>query len=374
VSRAGRDARLLGTLLLAQQVRFAAAVVGERVTQALYPDEITDAEGYHRAGVLLARDLRVGRLTPGFRLQPGTMVLRLATGVVYAVTGPSKLRGSLAFSWLGFWGVFLFHRAFAVGVKGGNRRDYARLVFFMPSLVYWPSAIGKEPWMLFSLGAAARGSAGLAAGGGRRALAAAAVGTGLAAVVRPQVAGLAATAAAGSQLVARPRGAAGRAPAVVGALAVAACSVAAARRFFRDAKAPLEGGLVSVLRHAARRTGEGRSTFVPPIVDSPLRLPAAAMTVLLRPAIVEARNPQTLAAGLETSLLTYLLVKRRGEIAAAVRRSRDEPYIAFCALYTILFVISHSGIANFGILVRQRTQLLPMVFVLLSARHGRRRP
>jgi hypothetical protein len=42
------------------------------------------------------------------------------------------------------------------------------------------------------------------------------------------------------------------------------------------------------------------------------------------------------------------------------------PYVAYVVTYTIMFVIAFSSIGNFGILTRQRTQVLPLVVVLLA--------
>ncbi len=72
--------------------------------------------------------------------------------MIYALTGPSRLGGFLVYSFIGFWGLFLFHRAARIGLPEGSQRRYALLVFFLPSLVFWPSSIGKEAVMMLSLG------------------------------------------------------------------------------------------------------------------------------------------------------------------------------------------------------------------------------
>ena len=41
----------------------------------------------------------------------------------------------------------------------GRARTYGWLVFFFPSLLYWPSSIGKEAWICFGLGLASYGVA-----------------------------------------------------------------------------------------------------------------------------------------------------------------------------------------------------------------------
>jgi hypothetical protein len=40
--------------------------------------------------------------------------------------------------------------------------------------------------------------------------------------------------------------------------------------------------------------------------------------------------------------------------------------VAFALAYTGLFILAFSAIGNFGLLTRQRTQLLPFVLVLLA--------
>src|SRR5207248_9478851 len=89
----------------------------------------------------------------------GTGFLNLLTGIVYVVMGPTKLGGFLLFSWLGFWGLYLCYRAFRIGCPEGNARRYAVLVFFLPSLLFWPSGIGKDAWMIFAVGLSAYGAA-----------------------------------------------------------------------------------------------------------------------------------------------------------------------------------------------------------------------
>ncbi len=116
----------------------------------------------------------------------GTTFLDDLTGIVYTVMGPSQLGGFLVFSFIGFWGLFLFHRAALIGFPEADQRRYALLVLFLPSLLFWPSSIGKEAVMLLSLGLCAYGSARILErlAGGWLVLAA---GLGLGYLVRPHV-------------------------------------------------------------------------------------------------------------------------------------------------------------------------------------------
>ena len=125
---------------------------------------------------------------------------------VYALIGPSKLGGFIFFSWLGFWGLFLFYRAFTIAVPHGRRRSYAHLLFFLPSLVFWPSSIGKEAWMMFSLGIAAYGvGEDPHARDVARALSSAAWACGCAGMVRPHIAALVAVSLAAAVITRKSR-------------------------------------------------------------------------------------------------------------------------------------------------------------------------
>ena len=89
----------------------------------------------------------------------GTPFIRLVTGLIYIVTKPTIFGGFVVFSWLSFLGLFFFYKAIVVGFPEANHRRYAYLVFFLPSMLYWPSSIGKEAWISFGLGLASYGVA-----------------------------------------------------------------------------------------------------------------------------------------------------------------------------------------------------------------------
>ena len=64
-----------------------------------------------------------------------------------------------AWAWLGFWGSYLFYRAFTIAFPEGRARSYARFMFLLPSFLFWPSSIGKEAWMICCIGMATYGVA-----------------------------------------------------------------------------------------------------------------------------------------------------------------------------------------------------------------------
>ncbi|HXF73614.1 MAG TPA: hypothetical protein VNO79_13530, partial [Actinomycetota bacterium] len=152
------DRRLLTLLIAALLLKLAGSVVRHFVAFSVYGG-VADAAGYDGWGTRIAERFWHGRFSTGLDSLTGTDFIRFLTGLVYTVIGPTRIGGFLVYSWLGFWGLFSFYRAFRIAVPEGRARSYAHLVLFLPSLVFWPSSIGKEAWMTFSLGIAALGAA-----------------------------------------------------------------------------------------------------------------------------------------------------------------------------------------------------------------------
>ena len=63
------------------------------------------------------------------------------------------------FGLMAFAGTWLFYRAFQVAIPDGDHYRYAKLIFLWPSLLYWPSSIGKDSWMLLLIAIASLGTA-----------------------------------------------------------------------------------------------------------------------------------------------------------------------------------------------------------------------
>ena len=219
--------------------------------------------------------------------------------MVYSLMGPSRLGGFLVYSFIGFWGLFLFHRA-ALHRAARRAANVATplLVFFLPSLVFWPSSIGKEAVMMLSLGVCAYGAARIleraAAGAGSRSPPESDSGY----MVRPHVAVVVLAALAVAILFRRRRGQ----PAGSRTGRPARHRRAARWRRWRSCSArPSIACCRSRRRRAAieasescstgRRAGtdEGGSEIDRPSPNNPLDYPNAAFSVLFRPTILEAR-------------------------------------------------------------------------------------
>jgi hypothetical protein len=322
-----RDPGLVWWLLGAQQLRTATALASyELVYRGVWRDA-TDLVDYHVAGRRIAELLEQGRLREAERMAQtvsfdtltrgprGTNLIRLLNGGLYAAIGPSRRNSFVVFSWLGFWGLYCFYRAFETAVPSGSDRVYRRFLFLSPSLLFWSGNIGKEPWMLLSLGVSALGAARALTPGARRSgLATCALGAAMTVIGRPRVP---------------------HTPAAVDDL-------------------------------TRRSSSGGDSRFQPAGMGSPRRAAVTAATVLFRPHPLEAHNRLSQAAAAEGALLFVLTLARLRWIASAVAGAPRQPYIgvAVACIGGLMFVLS--GVANFGMLARQRTPMLPFYFVLLS--------
>jgi len=94
--------------------------------------------------------------------------------------------------------------------------------------------------------------------------------------------------------------------------------------------------------------------------------PFAMLSALYRPLLIEARNPPTLIAAIEGTLLLALTIVWRRNVAAGLRQLRQTPYLLFAVLYGSMFYVVWSSISNLGILARQRVQGLPFMLLLLA--------
>ena len=334
-----------------------------------------DAGRYHDAGRDLAPLFRNGNYANLGEIS-GTRFMEILTGQIYVFTGPTRLGGFMVYSWLAFVGLYFMYRAFRLAVPDGDHRRYRLLIFLFPSLLFWPSSIGKESWMVFCLGLISFGVARLLAGhltgvivGG--------IGLWGAAIVRPHVAlvvlmGL--VAAAPVRWLTRrgetdANSALGRA---ASKLALAIFLVAAfvlvtgqAAKFFGLEKFDVESA-DEALALAQERTGQGGSEFGATPADTPLAFVTATVTVLFRPFPFEARNVQALASAAESGLLLVLFVLSARRLLRLPRSAQRRPYLLFSLIFVGGFIYAFSVIENFGILARQRVQMLPFFFALLA--------
>ena len=340
----------LGLKLVATHFRFRAAA---------------DSIQYDRVGRDLAEHFRGFdfAVDPG-RSVPGTGAVRYLTGLVHLLTGSDYFATFLLFSLMGWGGVYFFYRAFAAGLPDGRRKRYAVLVFCWPTLLYWPSSIGKEAPMLMTLGLASWGAARLLSRH-RGGLALLASGLFTSALIRPHVTLIVVAAVLVALTLRAPIGDSLVATiAKLGAIAVLVVAASLVVSATEDALGI--DNLSSGFDEASSRTSQGGSEFSADKIDSILEVPSAALTVLFRPWPTEAHSAEALLTSLEGMGLLAMLVVTSPALGRSLLRLRQRAYVAYALVYIAVFVYLFSVIANFGILTRQRSQVIPLVLALVA--------
>lgn len=366
VSRRSSEPWLAGILGVAFVAKLGGTIVRYFVAYVVYKGQ-ADAERYNVYAASQYGLWRQGLLVWEWGGKQGTQVMELITTGVYTVIGPSPLAAFVVFSSFAFWGQYLLYRAFRIALPGGNGRRYALLVLLLPSMLYWPSSIGKESWLLLFVGVTALGAAKLFnhQHGGRVLLATGALGT---ALVRPHVAVLLFAALLAAQLF-RPTGA--RSTDIltkVGGVLVlggAAFILATQSASFLGIDDLGWQGVSESVDAAGGLTVEGGSAFTPVPITSIIGIPIAIITVIFRPFPWEAHNAQLLLQSLEGVFLLILAVRAWPRLRRLPSILRRNPYVTFCVVYCSGFIWAFASFGNFGILARQRVLMIPLVLVLL---------
>ena len=348
------------------------------VITVIYND-VADAGNYSGWGAQLADVIRSGSfpaLDGSITGRTGeTERIAFVVALVYLVTGVSRYAASFVFSAICFTGQIFMWRAFRRAVPTGDSKRYALLLLFLPSMLFWPSSIGKDALMVGCVGLVSYGAAQIL--GQKVSLAGigffVAGAAGLMAI-RPHmslisVVALALGSVVGSVTGIKQRGASKsaivRLAALVALVGVGVVGVTQLGKFFAEDGAT-DTGITAALEKTQSQTTQGGSEYASVAVSSPVDLPMAVVTVLIRPFPWEARNVNGLIAASEGLLLMGLAVAGRRRLVAWAKELPRNPYLIYCAAYSFVFIILFSYIGNFGILARQRTQMMPLVLVCLA--------
>jgi hypothetical protein len=331
----------------------------------------SDARQFDTHATEIALRFLDGDYTTGLSSLTETNWMRFFTAMIYTALRPSVLAGFFIYAWMAFLGTYFFYRAFVLGVPDGDRRGYARWLFFMPSILFWPASIGKEAWMLFGLGIAAFGAAKVLRERMIPGILICGLGLGLAAIVRVPFAAIMAVGLVVAGLVrsrhsgrARPRKPLARL-ASLGVFAVITVVIVMGTGSYL-ARSGLDGLSVDeIILESADATAQGGSEFDPTPITSPIGAVVGTVTVLFRPFITEAHTPEAYGTAIEASILALCAVIRWRSFGAAFTSLRRVPYIAVALVYTAGSIFMLSAVANFGILVRARSLLFPTFLAVM---------
>jgi len=373
VARVDQDARTFRLVMASGALKLATAPLWIYVNDHYYSG-IADANGYSRVGAQVAAQIRNGDFSFHVGRVIGDGATSIITGIIYTVIGSNVLGGFFVFAFLGFVSLVLFYRAFRVALPDGDHRRYAKLVFFFPSLLFWTSAIGKDALISLGLGLGALGAARILARA-RGGFVLLGIGLGLTALIRPHVALMLFAALAVAYLVSKSKTASPLTPLakLLGAvvLVVGGLILAKLTAHFFGLQSLSVASIQHVLNQNASNTGGLNSRQYGSIVAtsvslSPTSIPKDIYYVLIRPLPFQAHGLTQLASSLENTFLVALLIVSWRRLASAFTAMRRHPYLLLVALYSLVWIILFASIGNLGILVRERTSLLPLLLVLVS--------
>ena len=367
---------LVRVMLIGLLVRFGMAFVHLAVGFWFYGGQL-DFPGYHRSGVNIGRGFFQGDL--------GDTLIGNLHGIYYLIVGPGIVGMVLLSGIIGFLGSYLFLRAFDLEFRNAGIRDtrfLALSLFLLPSLTYWAILLGKDSWIFLFLGWVSYAFVNLLKRFSLSYLSGLLIGIGAIAAIRLPVAGIVAFAAGFAWLL--REGQSGPAaifrplryvfyPVVIVGLLIGVLSVYLARyeSFLMDASLFESALQLAVHKHVGLSIDAGGSSLGIGITRSSkgavLRyLPFGMFSFLFRPLIFEAHNALALVAALESTFYLVLVLWRRRSLIAAMRCIFSRPFVGFCTVTFFFLLVILSLEANFGVIVRHRTMVLPFLFILLA--------
>ncbi len=337
------------------------------IIQAVYHG-VADANGYYGAGKVFAPLFRSLQFPPLHSPYFGTPFINWTTGILFALIGSTLLGGFVVHSALAFVGGWYFYKAFRIAFPDGDHRLFAILIFYLPSMWYWPSSLGKDSLVMLFLGLAVYGVALLFRGGMLRGFVPASLGLLGAFMIRPPIATALMVAAAAAFLLRPARRRSPQITALTWLVMVPMLSLIAFFTVTHTAAYLGNSNAVEAFQAAQStefHTGLTGSNFTPPNPLSPVGFPEAVITTNFRPFPWEAGGLFPTLTSLEGVVLGLLIVLRRRQIWRGLARWRTNGMMLFASAAFLAFSVILSSLSNFGLLARQRTQVLPFLFMLI---------
>ena len=279
-------------------------------------------------------------------------------------------------------GTVFFYRAFATTFPEADRRRYAVLVFLFPSLLFWTADVGKESIMLFALGLTAYGMA-LALRSRPIGFLYVVLGGALALVIRPDELVILVIGFAIAMLVRavvrsdHPRAQhplSMLATLLFVAVAVVVTSLVAAHFVHTLTQSGFSNALTKLSKNN-QGTGAGFGSSSVAYSSNPLTYPRDLYSVLFDPLFFSAHSLTQVFASLENVLVLVVTLISIPRLRHVPRACMQRPYVLLALFYSAVFIFAFAALGNLGLITRERTLLLPLLFVVLAlpvAREGRR--
>jgi len=362
--------------------RFLVPRVGEWIAAALFagfglrllaavPRLLSGADAYiyQQYGELIAQSLRSFEFAIDTgRGIPGTGAVRYFAGIVNVFTFSNFLATYLVFVVIAFAGSVFLLLGVQRALTASQFRLAAALIAFSPTMMFWPSSMGKESISIFGIGVTFYGASRLY---DRQWSGALPIVFGVFAVgmVRPHVAVVVLSGLL-IGLLARESHTRGRLASHSAVLIVVLLS----SMWAVDGSAGLFGlesldgfsDVSAALDFTQERTSQDSAEFTAARVRSVTDYPLGIVTVLFRPFPWEVSSGLALISAIEGMVLFGLALFAIPGCVTHVRQIAQRGQLLFAGGFTAIFVYLFAAIGNFGILTRQRSQVIPFVLIFVA--------
>lgn len=332
-------------------------------------DGAADSILYHEHGQILAQYFKVFDFSIMDRYVvrgEGTTSLAHITGLLYSVL-PANIAGAFFFfSALAFTGAILCYCAARVAWPEADLRYYRLCVLFLPSILFWPAALGKDAWILCWSGLVAWGWVAFIRKGRLSGLLWIAVALWLLQLVRPHIAAFLSL----SIVIAYILHSTTRERSLITWLASGIVIVLIGFYMVQSGAAFLglddlsPESLEAAMSEVQENTTQGGSRYKVVSIFTPTGFVIGLVTAAMRPFPWEARSGQMMLSALETIGWLYLCWHQRRAFWHKLRSIRTDPVVGFALIYALITLLALTSIGNFGIIARQRVMALPFLWML----------
>lgn len=328
-----------------------------------------DAPHYHLQGQMVAQYFKAFDFsilsTYQFRGDGTTNLVHL-TGFLYTLLPASMAGAFFFFAGLAFAGSVFCYRAVCMAWPEAPKEGYRLFIFFLPSILFWPSSLGKDAWIFFCSGLVVWGWASYMCQANKSGLLSIMAGLAMISPIRPHIAAFLAVAMGAAYLFYSMGQKASFVSWFVGALAVGAIGV----YLVQSGAEFLELEELSVTAVEDRyleqqdRTFTGGSRYSTGSIFTLSGMVLGLGTALVRPFPWEANNLQVLIAALETTGWLAFCGWHFHRFVHKLRHLHTDPVASFALFYSLIGLLALTALGNFGILARQRVMMLPFFWML----------
>lgn len=280
----------------------------------------------------------------------------------------------ISFAMFGLIGIYFFYQAVCIFLQRENKKIFFLFVLF-PGILFWSSTLGKDPLVFLGIALYAYGVVGFFRLNRLSYLIAIAIGVILALFIRQWLGPIMLF----PLFILSLRSIRNRALSFVFIAVTIVAVIFSLGPFMERFKVEVlqdvmlsAGGIMKGYVYTPGGSTQELNVEFGSAVSIIKFLPFGAFTSLFRPLPGEVMNPFGLLAGLENLLLLVLLV-------LAIKRTRfrelKEPLVMWAILFILTWALVHGIVssANFGVAVRYKLQILPILLAVLLYL-GRRRP